>query len=740
MSWDRQLDFLNDNTKGGKCLIKVKGISIVATTLLLLQIFSSHLGVSADLLETDAEKVNVNFSSNEENVISWQVDLNEANQEHEEISAEILFDDTQTHEAIITSEDITSEKTANGYLLRVSASTERHEIILHTNIKEINSDTHLKVIANYEGKLYEASASAPDSTETENWEEDVAEVEQVDPEQTTDSAVLEEAEETIEAVTAYRSLNVEPESGFTTMAAGHNITPLEYEATNYSQNVRNYNGVIFGNHYINGGDNEGSTAVGGNVVIQGAFDYGAAEIGHGPGTIIGSAPLHRDTPGLLLGGIVTDTGSGIGIYNGVVQEENADPNNSLLIKRGDRVFVPQAELDGVFTDFRTYIDDHMANLQPFITSNPTANLQLVDSALNDNVLIANITGASYNVGSPQLPNFDDYEKVIIYSDATTVNFSNGAIIYDGQIINTSAPFDTEPIFEKVATKVTWLFPNAQTITSRGYGVIGTVIAPKANYTGNGGSLNGQLFINDLKNQGGFELHQFRNKVEEPSPGYGQIKITKVDAEDTSLKLAGAKFNIIDEADDIVGTLETDINGEALSEVLPVGDYSLVEFEAPDGYEMEAREIPVTVLKDEVTEIVIENTKTPDPLGEIKVIKVAASDNEELLVDAAFTLSDELGTEIATGRTNGQGELYFTELVLGTYYLTETKAPEGYRIRTAKIELELTKQNTYIEHVVENEEIDWVIPDTGGIGTIVFYAVGLVLIALALWLIMRRRKV
>lgn len=726
----------------------VRVFYIVAISLLFIQLVGSNFGVLADISAENEGKINVSFISNQDDLLTWHVDVNEMMQEHEELSIEILFDDTQTHGKIIVDEQIASEEIANGYLLTVPASTNHHEIGLHTNIKEISSNATVKVIILDDDVSYEASAQITEINDLESQTELVEAEHPEDVEKLVaqdDEVKLETVNETSdnageETVTAYGNINVAPESDFTIMAAGDNITPLEYDKTNYSKNVRNYNGIIFGDHYINGGDNEGSTAVGGNIVIEGSFDYGAAEIGHDPGTIIGSAPLHRDTPGLLLGGKITGSGSGIGIYNGVVMEENADPNNSLLIKKGGRVFVPQAELDYVFAGFRTYIDNHMTNLQTFITSSTTPDLQLVESALNDKVLIANITGANYNVGSPQFSDFDDYEKVIIYSDATSINFSNGSIFYDGQNVNTSAPFGSDLNFEKVATKVTWLFPNAQTITSGGYGVVGTVIAPNANYTGNGGSLNGQLFIHDLKSYGGFELHQFRNKVEEPSPGYGQIKITKVDADDTAINLAGAKFTIVDVDDDIVGVLETDINGEALSEELPIGDYRLIEIEAPEDYEIEDSEIPVTVLKDEVTEIVIENTRIPAPLGEIKLIKVSASDNDERLADAEFVLRDESGTEIATGHTNNQGELHFTDLVLGKYFLTEIKAPEGYRILTGEIELELTKQNTTIEHVVENEEIDWVIPDTGGIGTVVFYGIGLVLIALALWFLLRRRKV
>jgi len=42
--------------------------------------------------------------------------------------------------------------------------------------------------------------------------------------------------------------------------------------------------------------------------------------------------------------------------------------------------------------------------------------------------------------------------------------------------------------------------------------------------------------------------------------------------------------------------------------------------------------------------------------------------------------------------------------------------------------------------VENTKQEWRIPKTGGIGTIGFYGVGLILMVAAVWFMLRRRQV
>ena len=86
---------------------------------------------------------------------------------------------------------------------------------------------------------------------------------------------------------------------------------------------------------------------------------------------------------------------------------------------------------------------------------------------------------------------------------------------------------------------------------------------------------------------------------------GKMKLVKVDISDKNKKLAGAKFKIEDLNGKIVGELVTNEEGEVISKDLPIGNYILVEVEAPKGYELVKDKITVKIEKDAVVEIKIE---------------------------------------------------------------------------------------------------------------------------------------
>ncbi|PFK97922.1 prealbumin-like fold domain-containing protein, partial [Bacillus thuringiensis] len=69
-------------------------------------------------------------------------------------------------------------------------------------------------------------------------------------------------------------------------------------------------------------------------------------------------------------------------------------------------------------------------------------------------------------------------------------------------------------------------------------------------------------------------------------------------------LAGAKFQIEDAKGKVVGELVTNEEGEVISKELPIGNYTLVEIEAPKDYELLKDKIAVKVEKDAVVEIKI----------------------------------------------------------------------------------------------------------------------------------------
>ena len=169
---------------------------------------------------------------------------------------------------------------------------------------------------------------------------------------------------------------------------------------------------------------------------------------------------------------------------------------------------------------------------------------------------------------------------------------------------------------------------------------------------------------------------------------------------------------------------------------------------------------------------------------IKITKVDSDDDRILLPGAEFTVSlsengsnpisfvntgdgtyrraetAETGvTTVTVGSADdAQGKLTLSGLDAGTYYLTETKAPDGYNKPGSPVEITITDKEPngivddgadgadgadgYVEQRVKNSD-GFQLPTTGGIGTVLFTAGGVLLMGLGVIVLvfvsLRRRR-
>ncbi|MGE0942642.1 SpaA isopeptide-forming pilin-related protein, partial [Bacillus wiedmannii] len=94
------------------------------------------------------------------------------------------------------------------------------------------------------------------------------------------------------------------------------------------------------------------------------------------------------------------------------------------------------------------------------------------------------------------------------------------------------------------------------------------------------------------------------KVENEQLDKGSVEITKMAAESKNV-LSGAVFEVHDEKGKVVTKVKTDKEGKAKISDLSVGHYTLVEVEAPKGYEKLTNPIPFEITKGMISPVQLE---------------------------------------------------------------------------------------------------------------------------------------
>lgn len=173
---------------------------------------------------------------------------------------------------------------------------------------------------------------------------------------------------------------------------------------------------------------------------------------------------------------------------------------------------------------------------------------------------------------------------------------------------------------------------------------------------------------------------------------GSLKLRKTD---TGGKLLdGAVFHVSGNGYDRDVTVS---NGEITVNDLTIGDYTITEKTAPNGYLVNVAPFKTTVSANQTAETTITDEA---PTGKIYITKSDSKGNvqgEASLEGAEYTVYGADGQEVGKITTDKDGNGSIENLVLGTYTVKETKAPEAYDLdwNTYTVELTYKDQNTAI---------------------------------------------
>ncbi|MGI6545519.1 MAG: SpaA isopeptide-forming pilin-related protein [Fastidiosipilaceae bacterium] len=203
------------------------------------------------------------------------------------------------------------------------------------------------------------------------------------------------------------------------------------------------------------------------------------------------------------------------------------------------------------------------------------------------------------------------------------------------------------------------------------------------------------------------------------PEMAYLEINKVIEEDengwkdSNLPEDGLTFNIL-QNNVVVDTIQTTQTGFGISKLLPLGIYTLVEVNAPEGVK------PMDPLSFTLDEDGI--CKTLDLVNEwiettLKIVKKDADTGEVIpMAGVTFELYDVAvsGNPLTMNgstvfETNENGECTFPKLIkgYGTYYLQEVKAPLGYYLDPdgERIQVDIDGQSTVIEALMKVVEVE-----------------------------------
>ena len=215
-----------------------------------------------------------------------------------------------------------------------------------------------------------------------------------------------------------------------------------------------------------------------------------------------------------------------------------------------------------------------------------------------------------------------------------------------------------------------------------------------------------------------EWNETTNTTIENELKKSQVKVIKVDKENHEVKLKDVVFEVLDKNNNVLETIKTNSEGEAVTSRYAVRDYSelyIREKITNKKYVLDDTIHKIELKENEIVTQTFENKKIK---GQIKVIKTSEGDSKitgmkdgEPMANVSFDVYDENKNYVETIKTSEEGIATTSLLEKGTYFVKESEkdSPEWYLLNTKEYSAEIVNDGDIITleitNIPENPNVD-----------------------------------
>ena len=194
-----------------------------------------------------------------------------------------------------------------------------------------------------------------------------------------------------------------------------------------------------------------------------------------------------------------------------------------------------------------------------------------------------------------------------------------------------------------------------------------------------------------------------NNVQKVAMVDKQLLISKVNAT-TGEELEGAELTITDSEGNVVDSWISTTTPHYASGLIEGETYTLTEITAPYGFKV-AESVTFTVSADKETQKVV--MKDDYIYSSVRVLKCDIQTKKPIISNAfEFSIyADKECTQLieTSGANKSEGTALFENLIYGTYYIKETKAPLGYSLSDQVVEIVINEGGVFADGVNLAEE-------------------------------------